>query len=290
MIKPEISFIHPTELQKKYSFLANKRLGQHFLVHRPILETITRKALESKPHTVLEVGPGPGTLSQLIAPQVDRLLLIEKDNQFKPLLEEVILPLGKVEIRIEDFLKSNLEKLIDSKNDQPAIAVGNLPYNASVAILKKLLEHRALFSRFYLMFQREVADRLTAKPSTKAYGSLTVYCQMLAEMKLVLPIPPSAFSPRPKVNSAVVEIIPFHSYRYPEIDFDLFEQLIQAAFKTRRKTLLNSLLSEWSKAFKKSELEEILKNIQIDPQRRGETLSLEEFTNIAECLKNMFFP
>lgn len=288
MTKPELSFIHPTELQKKYSFLANKRLGQHFLVHRPILETITRKALESKPHTVLEIGPGPGTLSQLIAPQVERLLLIEKDHQFKSLLEEVILPLGKVEIKIEDFLKSNLEKLIDLKKDQPAIAVGNLPYNASVAILKKLLEHRALFSRFYLMFQREVADRLTAKPSTKAYGSLSVYCQMLAEMKMILPIPPSAFSPRPKVDSAVVQIIPFPVCRYPEVDLDLFEQVIQAAFQMRRKTLLNTLLAEWSKTFKKSELEDILKNIQIDPKRRAETLSLEEFVKITNLLKQFF--
>lgn len=288
MTKPELSFIHPTELQKKYSFLANKRLGQHFLVHRPILETITRKALESKPHTVLEIGPGPGTLSQLIAPQVDRLLLIEKDHQFKPLLEEVILPLGKVEIRIEDFLKSNLEKLIDLKKDQPTIAVGNLPYNASVAILKKLLEHRALFSRFYLMFQREVADRLTAKSSTKAYGSLSVYCQMLAEMKMILPIPPSAFSPRPKVDSAVVQIIPFSVSRYPEVDLDLFEQVIQAAFQMRRKTLLNTLLAEWSKTFKKSELEDILKSVQIDPKRRAETLSLEEFVKITNLLKQFF--
>lgn len=288
MTKPELFFIHPTELQKKYSFLANKRLGQHFLVHRPILETITRKALESKPHTVLEIGPGPGTLSQLIAPQVERLLLIEKDHQFRSLLEEVILPLGKVEIKIEDFLKSNLEKLIDLKKDQPVIAVGNLPYNASVAILKKLLEHRALFSRFYLMFQREVADRLTAKPSTKAYGSLSVYCQMLAEMKMILPIPPSAFSPRPQVDSAVVQIIPFPVSRYPEVDLDLFEQVIQAAFQMRRKTLLNTLLAEWSKTFKKSELEDILKSIQIDPKRRAETLSLEEFVKITNLLKQFF--
>ncbi len=105
---------------------------------------------------------------------------------------------------------------------------------------------------------------------------------------MILPIPPSAFSPRPKVDSAVVQIIPFPVCRYPEVDLDLFEQVIQAAFQMRRKTLLNTLLAEWSKTFKKSELEDILKSIQIDPKRRAETLSLEEFVKITNLLKQFF--
>ncbi len=273
--------IHPTELKKRYEFLSKKSLGQNFLIHRPILETIAKRVLEHKPHTILEIGPGPASLSQLLAPQVQRLVLIEKDEQFKILLEEVVQPLGKVGIYIDDFLEMDLEKLF-SKKDQPLFVVGNLPYNASVAILQKLFCHRNLFERFYLMFQKEVAQRLTAKHSTKAYGSLSLYAQMLADIKTILPIPASAFDPRPKIESAVVEFKLLPELRYPEIDFEFFQQITQAAFNPRRKTLLNNLraIAKGSK----EELETKLMSINIDPKRRGETLSLEEFVRVSSIL------
>jgi 16S rRNA (adenine1518-N6/adenine1519-N6)-dimethyltransferase len=278
-----MTFVHPTELKKRYPFLAKKSLGQHFLVHRPILETIAQRILRHHPHTVLEIGPGPGSLSQLLAPQVNRLVLIEKDSQFKTLLDEIVSPLGSVEIQIQDFLKTDLSAILDSK-DQPAIAAGNLPYNVSVAILQKLLTFRNLFTHFYLMFQKEVAKRLTAKPSTKDYGSLTLYAQMLADIKLILPIPPSAFEPRPKVESAVVEIIPLPQPRYPEVDLQLFEKITHAAFNPRRKTLANSLVAGMARD--KKQIEETLESIGINPQRRGETLSLKEFAELSLAFNN----
>ncbi len=277
-------FIHPSELKKKYPILAKKSFGQNFLVHGPILNTLSQKILEYKPATILEIGPGPASLSQLLAPHVEELILVEKDIQFKTLLEEVVKPLGKVEILFEDFLFCNLEKIL-IKKPQPVFVAGNLPYNVSVPILEKLLFNRKYFSRFYLMFQKEVAQRICAKPNTKAYGSLSLFCQMLADCKIILPIPPSAFSPRPKIDSAVLEIIPLKQTRF-DVDLNLFQKIIQSAFQTRRKTLLNSLGNKIK--IPKEELEKILLSLQISPNRRAETLSLEEFARVTQALTPSF--
>lgn len=279
-------FFHPAELKKQFPFFAKKQLGQNFLVHRPILETIARKILEHRPNTILEIGPGPGSLSQLIVAEVEQMILVEKDEQFKEVLQKILgdhTGQGKVVTCFDDFLEIDLESLLAMK-PKPIFAVGNLPYNVSVPILKKLLEHRNLFGRFYLMFQREVAERLTAKPSTPAYGSLSLYCQMLSHAKLILPIPPSAFWPRPKIDSAVVEFIPFPTARF-EGDLPLFEKVIQASFATRRKTLLNSLSSHLALQGGKAEWEKLLSSLGISPQIRAENLKLEDFVKIVQTLR-----
>ncbi len=277
-----IEFIHPSELKKLYPILAKKSFGQNFLVHGPILNTLTKKILEHKPSTVLEIGPGAASLSQLLAPQVQELILVEKDVQFKDLLTEIVKPLGKVEIFFEDFLSCDLEKILKEKKS-PIFAAGNLPYNVSVAILEKLLLNRKYFSRFYLMFQKEVAQRICAKPGSKAYGSLSLFCQMLGNCKIILPIPPSAFSPRPKIDSAVIEIVPLQNPRF-DVDIDLFQKVAQSAFQTRRKTLLNSLNGKFN--LDKKSLEILLNSLNIDPSRRAETLSLEEFSKLTLEIQN----
>lgn len=275
-------FIHPSELKKTYPILAKKSFGQNFLVHGPILQTIAKKILEHKPATLLEIGPGPASLSQLLAPAVQEFILIEKDVQFKQLLEEVVQPLGNVHIVIEDFLFCDLDKILNEKK-QPIFVAGNLPYNVSVPILEKLLQNRKYFKRFYLMFQKEVAQRICAKPDSKAYGSLSLFCQLLADCKLILPIPPSAFSPRPKIDSAVVEIVPLPESRF-KVDVDLFQKVAQSAFQTRRKTLLNSLNGKFN--LEKAELDPLLRSLSIDPNRRAETLSLEEFAKLTQKIQN----
>ncbi len=322
-------FIHPKELAKRFPILAKKSFGQNFLVHGPILNTISQKILEHHPSTILEIGPGPASLSQHLVPHVEKLILVEKDVQFKELLETVLnaesgscpssppisaspelraaggnldkpKPLRRVENSLEfaesisptrvtrspveihfgDFLFCDLEKILKDK-PQPIFAAGNLPYNVSVPIFEKLLLHKHLFSRFYLMFQKEVAERICAKPNTKAYGSLSLFSQMLADCKIILPIPPSAFDPRPKIQSAVVEVIPLKTMRF-EVDLDFFQQVIQAAFQTRRKTLLNCLSGKFKRD--KNEIEKLLQSININPQRRAETLSLEEFAKLTQSL------
>jgi len=278
-----MDFLHPTELKKRHSFLAKKWLGQNFLVHRPTLETLSKKILASSPHTLLEIGPGPASLSQLLAPHVKRLILAEKDLQFQPVLEEIFAQQSQVEIFWGDFLKTSLEEII-TKTDAPCLAVGNLPYNVSVAILQKLLKSRKLFAGFFLMFQREVADRLTAKPNTKAYGSLSLYCQMLADCKIILPIPPSAFDPRPKIDSAVVEFKLLPQTRVPGVDFDFYETLIQASFRARRKTLINNL-QNFLPHYSKIDLESFLKEAGIEAKQRAESVGLENFAKLAQILE-----
>lgn len=276
-------YLHPTELKKRYSFLAKKWLGQNFLVHRPTLETLAKKILATSPHTLLEIGPGPASLSQLLAPQVKRLVLVEKDEQFKPVLEEIFQEQRNVEILWGDFLAAPLEEII-LEADAPCLAVGNLPYNVSVAILQKLLKSRKLFAGFFLMFQREVADRLTAKPNTKAYGSLSLYCQMLADCKIILPIPPSAFDPRPKIDSAVVEFKLLPKTRMPGLNFDFYEDVIQASFRARRKTLLNNL-QNFLPQYSKIDLEAFLKQAGIEAKQRAEAVGLENFAKLAQILE-----
>jgi len=278
-----MDFIHPSELKKRYSFLAKKWLGQNFLVHRPTLETLTKKILTSCPHTLLEIGPGPASLSQLLAPQVKRLILAEKDLQFQPVLEEIFATQPQVKILWGDFLKTPLEGII-TRADAPCLAVGNLPYNVSVAILQKLFQNRSLFSGFFLMFQREVAERLTAKPGSKAYGSLSLYCQMLADCKIILPIPPSAFDPRPKIDSAVVEFKLLPQTRVPGVDFDFYESLIQASFRARRKTLLNNL-QIFLPQYSKNDLELFMKQAGIEAKQRAESIALENFAKLAQILE-----
>ncbi|MBL7685633.1 MAG: ribosomal RNA small subunit methyltransferase A [Deltaproteobacteria bacterium] len=282
------SFIHPNELKKRYSFLAKKSLGQNFLVHRPILETISQKILEKSPQTLLEIGPGPGSLSQLLAPKVQKMILVEKDEQFETLLQEIVAPLGNIKIIREDFLKVDLNTLILPEN-QPCFAVGNLPYNVSIPILQKLMEFRHLFSRLFLMFQKEVALRLCAKPNTKDYGSLSVYIQMLADLKMILPIPPSAFDPRPKIQSAVVEIIPLLEPR-EKVNLPFFEKVVQAAFNPRRKTLSNNLKTLMAGHLSKEKIDSLLEATSINPQRRGETLSLKEFAKLSQVFEAQFNP
>jgi len=270
-------FLHPSELKKRYPILAKKSFGQNFLVHGPILQTISQRILGPGPATILEIGPGAASLSQHLAGRVGELVLVEKDVQFRELLEEVVKPLGRVEIWLEDFLTCDLEKILAGK-PKPIFGVGNLPYNVSVPILEKLLLQRSLFSRFYLMFQKEVAQRICAKPGSKAYGSLSLFCQMLGDCKIILPIPPSAFSPRPKIDSAVVEIIPLEGLRF-EADFELFQKIAQFAFQARRKTLLNGLSGKFG--LEKTEMEGLVRSLGIEPSRRAETLSLEEFARLA---------
>jgi 16S rRNA (adenine1518-N6/adenine1519-N6)-dimethyltransferase len=269
---------HPLELKRLYGLVAKKTLGQNFLIHQPTLRTIAQKVLQHSPKTILEIGPGPGGLSQLLAGGCKQFILVEKDRQFENLLNETLTPLGPIILHIADFLETNLDELL-TKVKPPIVAVGNLPYNASVAILKHLLSSRHHFSHLYLMFQKEVADRLVSQPNTKTYGSLSLFVQMIAYVKKILPIPPSAFDPRPKIHSSVVEIIPLLKPKF-DVNLEDFETLIQAAFAFRRKTLQNALeMAHW-KNLNKMEIALHLQERGIVPSRRAETLSIEEFAKI----------
>lgn len=252
-----------------------KSLGQHFLTDPNILRKIVDAASLSPRDTVLEIGPGRGDLTQHLARAAGAVFAVEFDRRLLPSLQSDLGDLGNVHLVRGDALTFPLHRL------PPGTAVvANLPYNVATAILMRLVEERAHFSRLVLMFQKEVADRITASPGTKDYGSLTLAVRYAMDAEILFKIPPGAFSPPPKVDSAVVRLVPLPAPRVNVRDERFLFSLIRAAFGQRRKTLRNALRS-----IADAEALSAAENAcGIDLARRGETLSLDEFARLSVFL------
>ena len=257
---------------------ARKRFGQHFLESAWADKLVA--AIDPQPgDRFLEIGPGPGALTLRLAPRVRSVVAIEIDRDMAATLEHQI-P-ANVRVIRQDFLDADLRPL---SGDGPLRVAGNLPYNVSSPILFKLLEaHRSIgsLSDATLMLQREVADRIEAGPGSGDYGILAVLVQLHADVRRVLALPPGAFRPPPKVRSAVINL----RFREPAVrlaDEGLFTAMIRSVFTQRRKTLSNAL-----KPFAETrgaDVREVLRVLHIDPIRRPETLTLQEFGHLANLL------
>lgn len=253
-----------------HGLMADKGLGQHFLLDLNITRKIARLAgpLEGLP--VIEVGPGPGGLTRALLEAGAAVTVIEKDARFLPLLNELAdVSEGRLRIVMGDALKADEAELAAN---QPAPIVANLPYNVGTALLIKWLTGPYRPASMTLMFQKEVAERIVARPGDDAYGRLAVIAQATAKARIVMEAPARAFTPPPKVDSAVVRLDP-HEIRPPEPVLSALEQITQAAFGQRRKMLRSSL-----KVLGGAELCEAA---GVDPSRRAETLALEEFLGLA---------
>ena len=262
-------------------YRAKKRFGQHFLHERKYIDDILRAAELGNANRVLEIGPGLGALTDPILATGVHLQVMEVDRDIVAQLRQ------RTELNLQvnegDALHLNWRSIL---NQPPYTLISNLPYNISSQILFRLLDERDLFSRAILMFQKEVADRICADPSTRDYGILSVLCQLYFDVKKVVSVPSGAFNPPPKVDSAVIELIPLPSARYPVADEQFLRKVVKAAFAQRRKTLRNTLRTA---GFTVEEIESAASIVDIDLKRRGETLSLEEFaalTNILFSLTN----
>jgi len=252
---------------------ARKRLGQHFLSDRHVAERIHRTAALTGDESVIEIGPGIGALTDALANGAARLWLIELDRELAALARERYADRASVTVVEGDALKVDFAALLGEH--APAVVVANLPYNVGTAILTRLLEQPALVTRMILMVQLEVAQRLIAPPGSKTYGLLSVMTQLAAEPRIAFRVPPSAFVPRPKVESAVIVVTP---HREPPVaidDRDVFRNIVRAAFGQRRKHLANSLRAACAEPLA------LLTRAGIDPTRRPETLSLAEFAAIS---------
>ena len=255
---------------------AKKRYGQHFL--QPAWADKLVTAIDPQPgDRFLEIGPGPGALTLRLASRVSHLTAVEVDPQMVDLLRPK-LP-ENVHLVEQDFLEVDLDALLGSR---PVRVTGNLPYNVSSPILFRLLgAHRACgcVTDATLMLQREVAERIEARPGTKAYGVLAIFVQMHADVRQVLALPPGAFRPVPKVHSRVLRL----SFRAPAVavaDERVFEAMVRSMFTQRRKTLSNAL-----RGFAEprgAEAPDILRSAGIDPSRRPETLQLDELARLAD--------
>jgi 16S rRNA (adenine1518-N6/adenine1519-N6)-dimethyltransferase len=254
----------------------HKKFGQHFLVDSTVVSRMVQAADIRPTDAVLEIGPGLGVLSELLAGVAGRLSLVEVDTVLADRLRTRFAQHDLVHIINADFLDLDLAATF---TETPRRVVASLPYNVATPILFRLLEHRRQFPTATVMLQKEVAERLSAQAGTKEYGALSVMIQLYATVTKVFTVQPGSFFPAPKVQSQVVNLIFQDSPRVAVRERKIFRRVVKAAFGQRRKTLRNAL-----KAVGYSELEALSTRSGIDFQRRGETLSLEEFAILANLL------
>ncbi|MBI5416182.1 MAG: ribosomal RNA small subunit methyltransferase A [Candidatus Omnitrophica bacterium] len=252
-------------------FFPKKSLGQNFLINPRIRQRII-EACELQPDdVVLEIGPGMGVLTRPLSAAVKHVLAIEKDNFLAPQLEKEFAGTN-VTVEHADVLKYPFEQL-----SAPMKVVGNLPYNIATPIIEKVLAFRRKFPVFYLTVQLEYGNRIVAKPGSKDYGSLSCFVQYYAQTEKLFKIPPSAFSPAPKVNSCFLSLRMRLEPAAKARDEEFLFKLIRTCFSQRRKTLKNSL----AVIYGKGETEELLRKFDIDPMLRAEDLSLEDYVRLA---------
>jgi len=260
------------ESLEAHGLLAKKSLGQHFLLDLNITRKIARLSGVGAGDLVIEVGPGPGGLTRALLETGADVVAVEKDARFAPLLQELAGAAdGRLRIELADALAVDEAALA---GDRPAAVVSNLPYNVGTPLLVKWLTGPFTPTSLTLMFQKEVAQRIVAPPGASAYGRLAVLCQATARCEMVMDAPARAFTPPPKVDSAVVRLVPRGDRPRPAL-LDALQAVTQAAFGQRRKMLRSALKSLGGEA--------LCAQAGIDPARRAETLGIEEFLRLAEA-------
>lgn len=257
-------------------YRTKKRFGQHFLHERRYIDAILAAADLDATSRVVEIGPGMGALTLPMLACVGELHVIEIDRDLIDHYRQQ--NLAGLQLHAGDALRLDWRELLPNR---PYTLVSNLPYNISSQILFKLLDERSLFSQAVLMFQKEVAERICAEPGTRDYGILSVLCQMWFEVRKVITVPAGAFSPPPKVESAVVALTPRPQPLFPLNDEAFFRKVVKLAFAQRRKTLRNNLRAA---GFDAEALEQACDVCGVDAARRGETLTLKEFSLLAQAL------
>ena len=259
-----------------------KSFGQNFLSDPAILGKIVAAAQVTSADSVLEVGPGRGALTRLLAGVADRVIAVELDQELLPHLRREFPLSSNVAIVAGDILQIDLEPMLTAAYAGPWKVVANLPYYISTQVLFQFLDHRHLFSRLVLMLQREVGERLAALPGSKTYGALSVLCQLHFLVKSEFIVRPGAFFPPPKVDSVVVSFMPLPQPLADVGDEQVFRQVVKAAFGQRRKTLLNSLKA--GLPLVAGDIAAALVDAGIDGQRRAETLAVSEFARLSRAL------
>jgi 16S rRNA (adenine1518-N6/adenine1519-N6)-dimethyltransferase len=253
-----------------------KRFGQNFLHDQHVLDRIVSAAELQTNDRVLEIGPGPGALTTRLLATGLPVLAVEIDRDLAKALEQR--NEANLEVKTGDVLRFDWSELL---TQPPYKLIANLPYNISSQILFKVLEHRHAFSRMVLMFQKEVGERLVATEGSRNYGILSVLMQTWFHVERVMKVPPGAFFPPPKVDSVVLGMTPLPKPRVEVQNEALYRKLVKSAFAQRRKTVRNSLLGSGWQA---EPIDQAFEMTGIDPGRRGETFSIEEFGSLENLL------
>jgi 16S rRNA (adenine1518-N6/adenine1519-N6)-dimethyltransferase len=274
------------EILEKYGFKFSKGLGQNFLIDGNIINKIVGAADVDENSGVIEIGPGFGTLTQGLCKKAKKVVAIEIDNSLRGVHKET-LNYDNLKIIYEDFMKIDVDKLIEEEFAGMEVKlVANLPYYITTPIIMKILEDKYKISRIVVMVQKEVANRLNAKPGTKEYSAISLAVQYRADTNIAMIVPNSVFMPRPKVDSAVIALDILNKPRVDVIDEKMLFEVIRGSFNQRRKTILNGLSNKFdcSKDF----IKEVLENVNIDPGIRGETLTIGEFAKISDSMTKSF--
>ena len=268
------------EIVNKHNFKFSKSLGQNFLIDDNVIDKIIAGSRLSETDKIIEVGPGIGTLTREMGKTAQNVVAIEIDKTLIPILKETLADLDNVEVVNEDILKLDIQGLINEKLDGgPVKLIANLPYYITTPIVMKFLEEDIPVTDIVVMVQKEVADRMNAKPSTKDYGALSVAVQYYCDTEIVAKAPRHMFVPQPNVDSIVIDLHVRSERKYKVDNEDIFFKTVKASFGQRRKTLLNSLGGLGF--LTKDQIKEALQAANIDAKRRGETLSIDEFANLS---------
>jgi 16S rRNA (adenine1518-N6/adenine1519-N6)-dimethyltransferase len=266
--------INKTKPQQEQGHRARKRFGQNFLHDAGIIHRIARSIGASEKDHVVEIGPGQGALTEDILLSGCQLDAVELDRDLIPILQTRFADHPRFNLQQGDALKFDFTSL--QKNNEKLRVVGNLPYNISTPLIFHLLDQHELIYDMHFMLQLEVVNRLAATPSSKNYGRLSVMTQYYCDVSSLFEVPPEAFDPRPKVQSAIVRLMPHKQLPHPADNITVLQTVLRTAFNQRRKTLRNSLKNIINS--------EQLESIGIDPIARPETLSLAQFVAISNTV------
>lgn len=278
-----------SEVRKKHGFHFSKSLGQNFLTDKNIIDKIIEKSMIRKGDLVIEIGPGIGVLTAAAAEAAGKVIAIEIDRNLIPILRDTLSDYDNIEIINNDVLKIDFASLLEQNEEihgqkrECVRIIGNLPYYITTPIIMKILEDRVKTDSITIMLQKEVADRIKAQPGSKTYGALSVAVQYYCTVAHVASAPKEIFVPQPKVDSTVIRLDVRKEKPVLLSSEETFFAVVKAGFGQRRKTLLNSLTGIYG--LTKDEIAVVMATAGIDPVRRAETLSLEEFAALANAIR-----
>lgn len=278
------NYTNTSEILKKYQFRMQKKYGQNFLIDANILRKIVEAAQITEEDCVLEIGPGIGTMTQYLAEAAGRVTAVEIDKGLIPILEDTLSSYHNVTILCEDILKVDLTALSEKNGGKPLKVVANLPYYITTPIIMALFESHVPLASVTVMVQNEVAERMQTGPGSKDYGALSLAVQYYAKPEIVAKVPASCFLPRPNVDSAVVRLIRYEKPPVGAADEAFLFAVIRASFNQRRKTLANGLANAGELGLTRGQVEEALGEMGLSKTVRGETLTLEQFSELSDRL------
>ena len=281
---------HTSEILERHGFTFKKSLGQNFLTEPNILRKIVQTAQIDDQVNVIEVGPGIGALTEYLAQNAHQVLAFEIDDRLIPVLADTLAEYENVQVVHQDVLKADLVQVTQEvfTENLPIKVVANLPYYITTPIMMHFLESALKVDEMVVMMQKEVADRISAQPGSKAYGSLSIAVQYYMQAQLAFIVPKTVFVPQPNVDSAILKLTRRSQPAVEVIDEKAFFRLTKAAFQLRRKTLWNNLIHSYGKdEATKNWLTQSLEQANIDPKRRGETLTLQEFADLSNAMEKL---